>query len=71
MPVPLAQLIQALSTQQPGACKLPCKEVAMFECSLSSLATSAAFISAGREQLGHDSPNAQHPSSSGEFNNQE
>ena len=33
--IPLAQLIQALSIQQPGACKLPCMEVAMFECSLS------------------------------------
>ena len=43
----------------------------MFECSLSVIATSAAFVSAGGEQLGHDSQNSQHPSSSGEFNNQE
>ena len=27
--MPLDQLIQALSTQQPGACKLPCIEVAV------------------------------------------
>ena len=44
----------------------------MLECclslSLTSPATSAAFVSAGREQLGHDSQNAQGPSSSGEFN---
>ena len=36
--------------------------------SLSVVATSAAFVSACREQLGHDSQSAQHPSSSGKFN---
>ena len=69
--MPLAQLIQALSTQQPGACKILCIKVAtMFEfsLSLSVIATSAAFISAGRKQLGHESQSEQHPSSSGEFN---
>ena len=40
----------------------------MLECSLSVIAISAEFVSAGREQLGHDSQNTQHPlSSSGEF----
>jgi hypothetical protein len=39
--------------------------------SLSVIATSAAFLSAGRQQLGQDSQNAQRPLSSGEFNKQE
>ena len=41
----------------------------MFEFSLSlSLSVVAMRVSAGREQLSHDSQSAQHPSSSGEFN---
>ena len=65
----VSQLIQALYSQQLGACTLPCIEVAMFEFSLSlSFSVVAMRVSAGREQLGHDSQSAQHPSSSGEFN---
>ena len=55
-----------LSTQS-GTRKLLCSEVAMLNCSVIILVTTAGLVSTGGKQLGHDSNTMQYQLSSGEL----